>query len=141
MEHIPYGYRIENGKVVVDETAAWRVRQLFENYISGDSLKKAAENADITGNHGSIKLMLQNRRYFRDDFYPPIISDKMFNAAAEELRNRAERLGRNGHVRKERSVNVPVRFTFISATDYFEDPVQQAEYMYGLIKTEVINIE
>lgn len=141
MEHIPYGYRIENGKAAVDETAAEQVRQLFENYLSGDSLKKAAENAGITGNHSTIKLMLQNRRYFRDDFYPQIISEEMFNAAVEELRNRAERLGRNGHVRKERSVNVPVLFTFISAADYFEDPVQQAEYMYGLIKTEVTNIE
>lgn len=141
MEHIPYGYRIENGEAVVDETAAGRVRQLFENYLSGDSLKKAAENAGIKANHGSIKLMLQNRRYFRDDFYPPIISDEMFNAVAEELQSRAERLGRNSHVRKERSVNVPVRFTFISAEDYFEDPVQQAEYMYGLIKTEVTSIE
>lgn len=141
MEHIPYGYRIENGKAVVDETAAGQVRQLFENYLSGDSLKKAAENAGITGNHSTIKLMLQNRRYFRDDFYPQIISEEMFNAAAEELRNRAERLGRNSHVRKERSVNIPVRFTFISAADYFENPVQQAEYMYGLIKSEVTNIE
>lgn len=40
VEHIPYGYRIENGKAVVDETAAGQVRQLFENYLSGDSLKK-----------------------------------------------------------------------------------------------------
>ena len=92
-------------------------------------------------NHGTIKLMLQNRRYPGDEFYPPIISEEMFNAAAEELQSRAERLGRNGHVRKERSVNVPVRFTFISAADYFEDPIRQAEYMYGLIKTEVTNIE
>ena len=43
----------------------------------------------------------------------------MFNAAVEELQSSAERLGRNGHVRKERSVNIPVRFTFISAADYF----------------------
>ena len=141
MEHIPYGYRIENGKAVIDETAAGRVRQLFENYLSGDSLKKAAENAGITGNHSTIKLMLQNCRYQGDEFYPPIISEEMFNAAAGELQNRAERLDRNGHVRKERSVNIPVRFTFISAADYFKDPVQQAEYMYGLIKTEVTNIE
>lgn len=141
MEHIPYGYRIENGKAVVDETAAGRVRRLFENYLSGDSLKKAAENAGITGNHGTIKLMLRNRRYPGDDFYPSIISEEMFNAAAEELQSRAERLGRNGHVRKKRSVNVPVRFTFISAADYFEDPIRQAEYMYGLIKAEVTNIE
>lgn len=68
VEHIPYGYRIENGKAAVDETAAGQVRQLFENYLSGDSLKKAAENAGIAGNHGTIKLMLQNRRYFGDDF-------------------------------------------------------------------------
>ena len=141
VEHIPYGYRIENGKAVIDETAAGQVRRLFENYLGGDSLKKAAENAGITGNHSTIKLMLQNRRYTGDNFYPPIISEEMFNAAAEELQNRAERLGRNGHVRKERSVNIPVRFTFISAADYFKDPVQQAEYMYGLIKTEVTNIE
>ena len=71
--------------------------------------------------------MLQNRRYPGDEFYPPIISEEMFNAAAEELQSRAERLGRNGHVRKDRSVNVPVRFTFISAADYFDDSVRQAE--------------
>ena len=87
MEHIPYGYRIENGKAAVDETAAEQVRRLFENYLSGDSLKKAAENAGITGNHGTIKLMLLNRRYLGDDFYPPIISEEMFNAAAEELQS------------------------------------------------------
>lgn len=141
VEHNPYGYRIENGKAVVDETAAWRVRQLFENYISGDSLKKAAENAGVTGNHGTIKLMLQNRRYTGDDFYPPIISEELFNAVAAECEIRAERLRRNGCIRKERSANVPVRFLFESASDYFDDPVQQAEYMYGLIKTEVTSNE
>ena len=141
MEHIPYGYRIENGKAVVDETAAGQVRRLFENYLSGDSLKKAAENASIKANHGSIKLMLQNHRYLGDGFYPPIIRGETFNAAAEERESRAERLGRNGYTKQERSVTIPLRFTFISATDYFDDPVQQAEYMYGLIKTEVTNIE
>lgn len=141
MEHIPYGYRIENGVTVIDERAAEQVQRMFDNYLNGDSLIKAAENADIKGNHGSIKLMLQNRRYLGDGFYPPIISEETFNAAAEERENRAERLGRNGYIRQERSVNVPVRFLFESASDYFDDPVQQAEYMYGLIRTEVTNIE
>lgn len=141
MEHIPYGYRIENGVTVIDERAAEQVQRMFENYLNGDSLIKAAENAGIKGNHGSIKLMLQNRRYLGDGFYPPIISEETFNAAAEERENRAERLGRNGYIRQERSVNVPVRFLFESASDYFNDPVQQAEYMYGLIRTEVTNIE
>ena len=65
---------------------------------------------------------------------------RVYSESSYTLRFRAV-LGRNGHVRKERSVNVPVRFTFISAADYFEDPIRQAEYMYGLIKTEVTNIE
>lgn len=141
MEHIPYGYRIENGVTVIDERAAEQVQRMFVNYLNGDSLIKAAENAGIKANHGSIKLMLQNRRYLGDGFYPPIISEETFNAAAEERENRAERLGRNGYIRQERSVNVPVRFLFESASDYFDDPVQQAEYMYGLIRTEVTNIE
>ena len=141
MEHIPYGYRIENGIAVIDEMAAEQVQRMFVNYLNGDSLIKAAENAGIKANHGSIKLMLQNRRYLGDSFYPPIISAETFNAAAEERENRAERLGRNGYIRQERSVNVPVRFLFESASDYFDDPVQQAEYMYGLIRTEVTNIE
>ena len=141
MEHIPYGYRIENGVAVIDERSAEQVQLMFENYLNGDSLIKAAENAGIKGNHGSIKQMLQNRRYLGDGFYPPIISEETFNAAAGERESRAERLGRNGYIRQERSVNVPVRFLFESASDYFDDPVQQAEYMYGLIRTEVTNIE
>lgn len=141
MEHIPYGYRIENGVAVIDERAAEQVRRMFENYLNGDSLIKAAENAGIKGNHGSIKQMLQNRRYLGDGFYPPIIREETFNAVAGERESRAERLGRKGYIRKERSVNVPMRFLFENASDYFDDPVQQAEYMYGLIKTEVTNIE
>lgn len=141
MEHIPYGYRIENGIAVIDERAAEQVQRMFVNYLNGDSLIKAAENAGIKANHGSIKLMLQNCRYLGDGFYPQIISEETFNAVAEERESRAERLGRNGYTRQERSVTIPLRFTFISAQDYFDDPVQQAEYMYGLIKTEVTSIE
>lgn len=141
MEHIPYGYRIENGIAVIDEMAAEQVQRMFVNYLNGDSLIKAAENAGIKANHGSIKLMLQNRRYLGDGFYPPIISEETFKAAAGERESRAERLGRNGYIRQEQSVNVPVRFLFESASDYFDDPVQQAEYMYGLIRIEVTNIE
>ena len=141
MEHIPYGYRIENGIAVIDEMAAEQVQRMFVNYLNGDSLIKAAGKVGIKGNHGSIKLMLQNRRYLGVGFYPPIISEETFNAAAEERERRAERLGRNGYTKQERSVTIPLRFMFISATDYFDDPVQQAEYMYGLIRTEVTNIE
>ena len=44
MVHTPHGYRIENGKAVIDETAAERVRALFAFYLSGDSLDTASKN-------------------------------------------------------------------------------------------------
>ena len=141
MGHIPYGYRIENGTVVIDKTAAEQVQRMFADYLNGASLTRAAENAGIRASHGSVKLMLRNRRYLGDGFYPQIISEETFNAVAEERESRAERIGRNGYTRQERSMNVPMRFLFESASDYFDDPVQQAEYMYGLIRTEVTSNE
>ena len=35
MRHIPYGYRIENGRAVIDEEQVATVREFFQNYISG----------------------------------------------------------------------------------------------------------
>lgn len=35
MGHTPFGYRIENGKAVIDEAAAAHVRDLYKNYLSG----------------------------------------------------------------------------------------------------------
>lgn len=35
MGHTPFGYRIENGIAVIDESAAAKLRQLYKNYLSG----------------------------------------------------------------------------------------------------------
>ena len=35
MAHIPYGYKIVNGKAEVDEEQAEGVRKLFDGYIAG----------------------------------------------------------------------------------------------------------
>ena len=45
MSHTPYGYRIENGRAVIDEDAAGRVRTLFDAYLPGDSMHTAAGKA------------------------------------------------------------------------------------------------
>lgn len=44
--HIPYGYRIENGVAVIDERQAERVCTLFSGYLSGLGLVPAA-NAHV----------------------------------------------------------------------------------------------
>ena len=41
MAYIPYGYKIQDGVVTVDEKAAGQVKVFFEKYISGLSLTVA----------------------------------------------------------------------------------------------------
>ena len=35
MGHTPYGYRIENGKAVIDKEKAQQIRNLYKNYLDG----------------------------------------------------------------------------------------------------------
>jgi hypothetical protein len=37
------GYRIENGIAMIDESAAERIKILFQSYLTGDSLTTAAK--------------------------------------------------------------------------------------------------
>ena len=81
--HIPYGYRIENGVAVIDEGQAEQVRTLFSGYLSGLALVPAAEAAGLTLFHSGAKRILQNEHYLGDDFYPAIIDSETFSKVAE----------------------------------------------------------
>ena len=41
--YIPYGYTIRNGKLVIEKGEAEIIRQIYEQYIAGASLKEIAE--------------------------------------------------------------------------------------------------
>ena len=84
MGHTPFGYRIENGKAVIDEAAAAQVRDLYKNYLSGLSLTNAAKEAGLNLLHAGAKRMMLNRHYLGDDFYPAII-DTMWKAITKQL--------------------------------------------------------
>lgn len=68
MGHTPYGYRIENGKAVVDEDQAAQIRKIYEGYLGGLALMEAAKAAGLKLYHGSAKRMMQNRHYIGDDY-------------------------------------------------------------------------
>ena len=84
MSHTPFGYRIENGKAVIDKEAAEQIKVLFQSYLSGDSLATAAKKAGIKGFHSGIGRILRNKRYLGDEFYPAII-DKAYIKKFSEL--------------------------------------------------------
>jgi hypothetical protein len=138
MGHTPFGYRIEGGKAVIDEVAAGQIRKLYENYLSGLSLENAAKEAGINTYHGTVKKLLRNRHYLGDAFYPAIIDENTFTKAALEGDRRSEKLGRNNRVPAPKVKKAPTRFTFIeSIAIQGVTPVEQAEYLYSLIESEV----
>lgn len=70
MSHTPYGYRIENGKAVIDEEKAAQVRRLYKGYLSGLAYVSAAEDAGLTLYHTGAKKMMQNKHYLRRRLLP-----------------------------------------------------------------------
>lgn len=141
MSHIPFGYRIENGKAVIDKEAAEQIKTLFHSYLSGDSLAAAAKKAGITAFHAGIGRMLRNARYLGDDYYPAIIDSDTFEAAEAERIRRAEELGRIYELKEDKEVVYPTMFRMNEVTEKFDDPFQQAEYAYSLIEAEVQDSE
>ena len=100
MGHTPYGYRIENGKAVVNEEQAAQIRKLYEGYLNGMALMEAAKAAGLKLYHGSAKRMMQNRHYLGDEYYPAIIDQNTYDMLLAELQKRAKALGRVYVVKK-----------------------------------------
>ena len=136
MGHTPYGYRIEEGRAVVDEEQAEKVRELYRGYLSGLALVPAAKQAGIETWHGSAKRLLQNRHYLGDAYYPAVIDRETFDQAEQELKKRAEKLGRVWEQQEEEEAAYPVDFSAGTMEKHYVDPIMQAEYAYSLIKSE-----
>lgn len=83
---IPIGYRIENGKAVIDENEAELIRSVFRYYLEGMSLNGISEKTGIGNSHGGISAILTKRCYLGDRFYPAIVVPK---PSAEPQRKRS----------------------------------------------------
>ena len=141
MAHIPYGYKIVDGKAMVDEEQAKNIRKLYEGYISGLGLKVAAENAGLKLSHASAGKMLRKRHYLGDDFYPTIIDKETFDKAEEMRIARAASLGRIRELEKQEKPKPMVSFTMPKVQLKYTNPFEQAKYAYGLIESGVIEDE
>lgn len=138
MEHTPYGYRIVQGKAVIDDQEAANLRKICENYLSGMSFMKAAADVGIAMKHSVVKHMIQNKRYLGDDFYPAILTEETARRIEEERLRREKALGRDKLRRKEDdAAQIPASFKMPKVQMKYEDPIKQAEYAYSLIESEV----
>ena len=136
MGHTQFGYKIENGKAVIDKEAAAKVQKLFTNYLCGISLLTAAKAAGLDIQHSSAKRMILTKHYIGDNFYPAIIDKRTFEKAADELKFRATKLGRNNLYKEPAKKKIPVQFHIRDIEKYYDNPKKQAEYLYSLIESE-----
>ena len=82
-------------------------------------------------------MMMQDKHYLGDGFYPAIIDKNMFQAVEEERQRRSRRLGRDKPKMERGDCHMtPTRFLFKSAMKTYGDPYKQAEYIYSLIESE-----
>ena len=58
---MPYGYRIQEKEIVVDEEQAEIVRRIFNSYLAGQSMDKIAEQ--LNRENVPVRIGLENRRW------------------------------------------------------------------------------
>ena len=88
--NIPFGYCVINGKYAINEIEAQAVREIFENYINGKSLKTIAAEMKIPYNSGKatwnknmVARVLENRKDIGESGYPQIVNADDFEQATQ----------------------------------------------------------
>lgn len=134
MGHTPYGYKIVNGRAVIDEEKGEAVRKLYEGYLSGLSLQASADEAGIAINHCQAKRMLLNKKYLGTDYYPRLITEELMEKVKTELARRAGKIVRNNKLKEPDKQVIPTKFQFYKKEQCLDNPFLQAQYMYELIE-------
>lgn len=101
---ITFGYKIENGKIVVAEEEAAAVKKIFSEYIAGKGLKAIADalnlkkviyyNGDSVWSKNKVDRNLANEKYIGSEGYPPILTTEDFGQAQEKKRQRDSKKGK-----------------------------------------------
>ena len=136
MKHTPFGYKVIDGKAVIDEVAARQLREMYKGFLEGKSLVAAARDVGIETYHGTVTRMLGNKKYLGTDYYPQIIYQETFDKALEEKQRRKDVLGRNNRQKPKEEKSLPTTFHFKPAELSYTDPFDQAKYIYSLIESE-----
>ena len=88
---ILFGYKVENCKYIIDEKEKNIVLRIFNDYISGKTLKHIAENLTAENivyyngsslwNKNMVNRIIENKKYTGEDGYPQIIEPSVFEKA------------------------------------------------------------
>lgn len=100
---IPYGYKVENHKLIPNEAESRIVRRVFEEYAKGIPMREIIQKLDEAGykprnnkkfTMNSFYYMIRNRKYIGEyeldgveypDIYPPLIDRETFDEVQKRI--------------------------------------------------------
>ena len=96
IRNIPFGWKYENGKKVLDEREAGVLRNMYRDYLQGNSLAASVRLLELlkieyqegkTGwNKSRVRRLLSDKRYLGTEEYSPIIDREIFEAVQKKLK-------------------------------------------------------
>jgi DNA invertase Pin-like site-specific DNA recombinase len=113
--NIPYGYNYSNGKLIIKQNEAENVKNIFQNYLKGKSMKKIAEELNMkniptklnkTWGIQTVSLILKNpvycgylhwEHYLNPGDHSPIIDKNSFNNVQKLIQKKNIRTAHNSN--------------------------------------------
>lgn len=95
---LPFGYKMEYGRVVIDPTEAHWVLHLYRRYGLGETIRELTALMNDTGvqydigkpwNKNMVARILADSRYIGERGYPPIVEAEVFQAITEKKQKKA----------------------------------------------------
>lgn len=111
-------------------------RQVIKAFIKG--LRGQNDKVGIEKTQSVVGRLIKNDIYLGTEFYPRIIDDETFYKANEIRSNNAKNQNRIRELTPGSPTPTDFNFKIGNVEIKYEDPYQQAEYAYGLIK-EILN--
>lgn len=97
---LPYGYRVHDGRLMIDGAEAIVIKEVCKMRASGMILSEIADKLNLRGipfyetagwDKHKVKRLLENDRYIGKDGYPPILSeDELLTARNYKYREETE---------------------------------------------------
>ena len=88
MAYIPYGYKVEDGRAVIDPEEKERLMRFFTLFLEHHPLCECVRESGVERSDQGAKQLFSKRQYLGTDFYPPMITHDLFNRLQHELRRR-----------------------------------------------------
>lgn len=114
--HMPIGYKMVEGRIVLDEGKAEVVKKIFKEYLKGSSTNKIAQELSSAGflnannkpnwNHGSVGRILENIKYLGDNVHPQIIDETTFQLVQQQRKTISSKLGRNPQLNSKKNQGI-----------------------------------